>query len=619
MVASTKKSAKGRVLLGASHSVIENLGLIYLGGLARDEGWERKYSLVRNHDFSQFFEDVRDFKPDVVGFNIYTGAHNQLFEAFDRLRKDFPDVRTAIGGPHATYFPEDAVQHADFAVMSEGFRSFRKILRREVGPGILELKEVEEFPRDDREGFYRDSQAHGKSPIKSIIGMTGCPYRCKYCYNSTDKSAIIVPKALVSKNNGIIELSILAQDKKSHGMGGRLFPLNERNVDDVLMEGRRIVKNWPETRMLYFQDDVFGFDTKPGGFLEQLAERWPREVGIPFHAQMRWEMAIQDGERRLDLIKKAGSSGMTLAIEAADSAVREEVLDRNMPEQYMFEGMKRLVERGFKVRTEQITALPYGYTTIPTKMNLDADLEVLELNVRLREATSGPVIAWASTLAPYKRTKIGDDCEKYGYYNGNNNDVPDEFFKRSVLKFPKEWIGPKLAEIKNNPEVWLSESELERYRDQNTELRNHFNTFALIPDGHKLAEKYLKSSEPFSYERLGREIENHLKSISQKDSRAEDILETVKRLRSATYGLDGNPKDRKLIEDIHKLAPYISVLPKAELMPERVIRYAREINNGELSPYILSTVVRHHLYENALYEIDSGQRPAERERYPAKI
>ena len=102
--------SKKRVLLGASYSVIEPLGLLHLAGLARDIGWERNFHLVKEHDYGEFFEKVKDFKPDVVGFNVYTGNHTQLFEAFKRLKAEHPDIVTIVGGPHATYFPSDCIK-----------------------------------------------------------------------------------------------------------------------------------------------------------------------------------------------------------------------------------------------------------------------------------------------------------------------------------------------------------------------------------------------------------------------------------------------------------------------------------------------------------------------------
>ena len=148
------KKSKGRILLGASHSLIEPLGLLHLGGLARDLGWERSYQLVKKHDYEDFFRAIRDFKPNVVGFNIYTGNHLQLFEAYDHLKKDFPNILTIIGGPHATYFPSEAIKYTDYVVMSEGFNSLRKILRGESEKGILPMTKKETFPHPDRETFY---------------------------------------------------------------------------------------------------------------------------------------------------------------------------------------------------------------------------------------------------------------------------------------------------------------------------------------------------------------------------------------------------------------------------------------------------------------------------------
>ena len=52
---------KKRVLLAASYSVIEPLGLLHLGGLARDLGWERKYFLLKGNDSEELIEKRRLF------------------------------------------------------------------------------------------------------------------------------------------------------------------------------------------------------------------------------------------------------------------------------------------------------------------------------------------------------------------------------------------------------------------------------------------------------------------------------------------------------------------------------------------------------------------------------
>lgn len=606
---------KKRLLLGASYSVIEPLGLLHLGGLTKEENWEVNYHLVLDHDFETFFEKVRDFKPDIVGFNVYTGNHLQLHNAFKRLKKDRPNTATIVGGPHPTYFPSESTQIADFVVMSEGFGALRRILRGQAEKGILPMQETQRFPHPDRETFYREYPEHGRSKIKSFITMTGCPYKCTYCYNSSEPEDIVATKEIIEKVKEGFSLNVAGKGHKKMGMGGRLFPFNVRSVDDVVAEGRDIAEKWP-TEVLYCQDDVHGFDIKE--WLPSLAKHWPNEVGIPYHAQMRWEMTRE--KERLDILRKAGCFGLTLAIESADYIIRKEVLDRPMPEEIMFDGMKAAIERGFKVRTEQITGLPYGATSKRTPINLEADLQLIELNVKLREQTGGPTMAWASTLAPYKGTKLGAYCERFGHYTGDNSDVPDTFFERSVLRFPREWVGLELEERKKEPGVWLHPDELELYRDRNRELRTHFNTFCLVPEGHELARRYLTSPLPFSYERLGKETKKQLISLAERgNKRAEQILINLTNVEKKIAEKSQKRKEKiNLNGEFGSLAPYFAILPKAELAIDRALRYAAETEG--LSPRILSRAVRHHLYDNVLYEVGEGsQRSLERERYPSKI
>lgn len=571
---------KKRLLLGASYSIIEPLGLLHLAGLARDLDWDRKIILVKDNNYDEFFNIVQQYKPDVIGFNAYTGNHTHIFNTLKRIKELYPHIKTVVGGPHPTYFPSDSLKSADYVVMSEGFGAFKKILNGTASPGILPMLNTEKFPFPDRETFYKDYPQHANSKIKSIISMTGCPYTCTYCYNSSTPDDI--------KEN--LPPEIADNIGKIMGLGGRLFPHNVRSVDDVIAEAKEIVQKWP-TSLIYFQDDVHGFDIKE--WMKEFAERWPKEVGIPYHAQMRWEMTRS--EDRLDLLVKAGCTGLTLAIEAADPHIRSEVLNRQMKDNLVFDGMKAVTSRGLKVRTEQITGLPYGATTEETPINLEADLALIELNVKLRELSGGPTMAWASTLVPYAGTKLGLYCTQYGHFNTTRtHEIRDTFFERSIMRFPKKWIGPELENLKDDESVWLSGSELERYRDQNQQLRSLFNFFTLIPQGHILAKSYLENDEPFTFERLGKETIEHLKNIGDTQ-----VLENIDVLMNIVP--EFNLKEEQKATVI-SLLPYFACLPKAELALRRFVKYGK--NNDGLTSTVLSTATRHHLYDEILYAVE---------------
>jgi radical SAM superfamily enzyme YgiQ (UPF0313 family) len=484
-----------KILLGATHSVIEPLGLLHLSTIARQEGYASKIALATN-GFKEFDRIVENFNPSFLGFTVYTGNHNQVFEYLDSLKAKNKDLNIIIGGPHPTYFPKESSKHADYIVLSEGFSAFRKILKNEAKKGIVPLTEREPFPPSDREDFYNSYKEYGDSPIKSIIAETGCPFSCTYCYNSSTISNI--EDALDSQQK--IEMS------NALGSSKRLFPRSSRSVEDIISEIENIKRISPLTQMIYFQDDVFGADRE---WIKEFTEKYS-EVGLPFHAQMRFENADPKNpicRERIDLLEEAGCTGLTFAIESSNDIIRREVLNRNMKEDLMFDTLSYLNKLGYKVRTEQMLGLPYGATTHETKINLEADLETLEFNVRLKKETGLPTMAWASIFAPYRGTKIGEYCKNHGFYSGGNNDVPETFFQRSVLNFPKAWIGPGLSA--DEKEYWLNKEEQEKYKDDLQMLRDLFSYFSLVPKGHELARKFLNQKDK-SFFGLSTETRRHL-------------------------------------------------------------------------------------------------------------
>ena len=97
--------------------------------MAKQEGWEIKYVLVKDNDYTVIDDAVRDFKPDLFGFTLYSGNHMEVFKYLETFRKLYPGIKTCLGGPHPTYFPGSCTNYADYVIVSEGFNSFRNLLR----------------------------------------------------------------------------------------------------------------------------------------------------------------------------------------------------------------------------------------------------------------------------------------------------------------------------------------------------------------------------------------------------------------------------------------------------------------------------------------------------------
>jgi hypothetical protein len=679
------------VLLGATWSVIENLGIMTVGEVAKQEGCEVHYCQPKNHDFTEFRATVEDLRPDIVGYNCYSGCQTQLTDGLlEWLKREHPEIRTVMGGPHGTYFPMDFIPPdgpplVTNVVMSEGLNAFRRIVRGEVGPGIIEFKDenMEHIPVPDREGYYRDSPFHKNSPMVSVFGESGCEFDCEYCNNSTTGAFIVIPDHLRPPQDRLaLSLNVMPAGAAGCGdgeegscasttaskKGSRAFPRNRVSIETYIADGHQIKRLCPNVKSAYDQSDIWLQQCRPGGLHHTLAPIWAEEIGLPINGQMRHEMLRgEDGDRRLDLAEIMGVQSITLANESEDPVIRKYVLSRNHPQEDIYNSAKKLAERGIKQRSEQILGLISGTTPVPSKMNLNLDLATLGLNVDLVRQYGQPHVIWASQLVLYAGTGIGVRGFEEGFALEDCRDPQDEFFDRLKHRFLREWVGPEsdgvhMGELRHekmktrswiatqmrkgnpipadiaaryeevstryaalckglreNSSVWMSGSELESHYDRVAELQKHFNVFGLIPEGDVLARKYLESEQPFSYNRLGRETEEHLRVLTQRGNiRASEIVDTIEGLRNARYlDLNGDPGDVQIREDLGRLAPYLAVLPTPDVAAQYVVNYAKDQefqsrarSKGDpeigVGPNTLSTAVRRYLYARVLYEYDDS-------------
>lgn len=578
------------ILVGRYH-IIEPLGLLYLMGVAKDCGWDAEIRLVKDLDFESLVREVERGRPDLVCFSIWTGYHLPAFAACDRMRA--LRIPLAIGGPHATYFAEECLKHADWVVRHTGFRMLARILRGELPRGIhFDPDRGARFPVPDRDRVYETYPALGQNPIKSIIASVGCPYKCSYCY---------APRA-----------------NRDHGG----FELNLRPVDDVVQEARRIRRRWP-VKMIYFQDDIFGFDIP---WLEEFAGKWREQVGIPWHCQIRLELTRD--VRRLDLFREGGCTGITLAIESGNDFLRRFVLHRGMPDDLIVEGCRKIQRLGFSLRTEQILAVPFS--------DIETDLETLDLNCRIR-----PDLAWTSILAPYGGTEMGAIAERFGFYRGNNDDLTETFFDRSVLRHAEGgrraveplvrglsrhhqdnpllrmqavprtedvadlYDVPDGMDLQMPPRVgelrYLDPAANARYCDQTVMLHDLFYWLAYVPDGALLGREIIgRPREDWTWSMVGQLAEQHLLA------RGYDWVRGRVRRDLGLAGYYHPDVEERMMENPY----YFAFLPSGR---DLAIQWAREggfrLSDSRAQFARLSTATRHWLYDHALYRTEPAVLP----------
>lgn len=137
-------------------------------------------------------EDLGEHLPDSIDL-VFIGAFTeaaQLAYALSNLFRSRGAI-TAIGGPHARCYPEDAVRYFDYVLGFTDKATIREVLRdccqhRPIGIRVAARQQPATLP-GVRERWKFIEPTLKKAPfIKMVpmIGSLGCPYTCSFCIDS---------------------------------------------------------------------------------------------------------------------------------------------------------------------------------------------------------------------------------------------------------------------------------------------------------------------------------------------------------------------------------------------------------------------------------------------------
>lgn len=140
---------------------------------------------------------IESFKPDLVGFAVYTYAHKKSYDFIAEVKAIAGGAHVIVGGPHVSTAREEflkAVPAVDYGCVLEGeellyelcqgvpLAEIRGLFYRESGaikytgdrPFVIDLDEVA-WPK------YEKLNLDDYIGEKGLISSRGCPYKCTYC------------------------------------------------------------------------------------------------------------------------------------------------------------------------------------------------------------------------------------------------------------------------------------------------------------------------------------------------------------------------------------------------------------------------------------------------------
>jgi anaerobic magnesium-protoporphyrin IX monomethyl ester cyclase len=367
---------------------------------------------------------VRQFEPQVLAYSIMTGEHNYHINLNAMIRSQY-DCFSIFGGPHPTFKPDMIeMDKVDAICRGEGDIAFPELLdrmergadfsnvpnlwirkpdgtivRNDLGPLVEDL---DELPFPDRELLYDAEPFFRFRGMRLFMAARGCPYRCSYCFNHA--------------------YNRLTKDK------GRL--LRTRSVGNVLLEIRRVKEKY-FTNCVWIDDDTFLL--KPKGWLEEFAERYPKEIGIPLFLNGRANLIPDNDTGRL--LQRMGCRTLCLGVECGNEQVANDLLKRNLDNQEIVNACEILHKCGIQILTQNLVGLPVDDP-------LKTDLETLDLNIRLR-----PYLAHDHLLYPYPETEVGEVAIKRGLFDSNFEKVFVTVKIDSVLNFHDPALRRKLVNL----------------------------------------------------------------------------------------------------------------------------------------------------------------------------
>jgi radical SAM superfamily enzyme YgiQ (UPF0313 family) len=249
------------------------------------------------------------------------------------------------------------------------------------------IDDLDSLPFPDRALVYDRDPVAARSKIKHFLTGRGCPYNCTYCFNH-------------------------ALGEIYRGKGNRF---RQQSVDYVIEDIGRVRDRYP-LEFVVFVDDTFVLSKE---WLAEFAEKYPREIGLPFFCNTRANLVTAEQVR---LLKEAGCHSVSMGIETGNDRIRNDLLKRRMSQEQILEAARLIRQGGLHFTTTNMIGLPTS--------TLQDDFETMELNIQAK-----PSYAHVFIFQPYPRTELGEFTREHGWMVGTFDDIGEVAWDHSVLEF----------------------------------------------------------------------------------------------------------------------------------------------------------------------------------------
>lgn len=388
-------------------------GIAYLSAVLKKSGHQTSLvHLTKEIPVEDFQKKIKSLKPDLIGFSA-TSHMFPFVQKYAAATKEITAVPIICGGVHATLCPEEVLadKNIDMICRGEGELAFLelcqkmekgepienieniwgkkngKIYKNRIRPVIVDLNLL---PFPDREIFDYPNLNLEKKGVATFMPSRGCPFQCTFCCEYTFRKLYPNPQNYI----------------------------RFRSPQLTIVEIKETIKKYPFIKFVRFDDDLLFVNRK---WVKEFTEMYKKEIGLPFSADMRIDMA---SEELFTLLKEAGAHLFRFGVESGNDYILKEVLNKGITVTQTKKAFKLAEEKGIKAQAYNMVGVPYeGPKEILDTIKLNAQIE--------------PDISVVSIFYPYRGTRLYEICLEKGFFKEKKNQkIPKNYYSYSVLILP---------------------------------------------------------------------------------------------------------------------------------------------------------------------------------------
>ncbi len=346
---------------------LENNGTRHVASSLREAGFRvteiyfkdwvnNRFPWPEEHEVQNLLNLLRERRIDVVGFSVRASAFHRMAKYLTERVRSSLGLPVLWGGMHPTFLPELCIEIADYIsvgetdhIVQEFFirldegrsvhdcpsfwvRQGDTVYRNDIAP----LVELDEIPFRDFHTSEDKFHVEGHkvsvgdpfvtNPEYTVLASRGCPYwTCTFCSNTLTKP--------------------LYEGK------GKSFRI--RSVEHLIQEMEYAKELCTDIKVVRFDDEVFPIRSE---WVDELAEKWPARVGIPFEVLCDPRMVRLEPLQKL---KQAGLRAVCMGIQASER-VNQEFYKRNTTNQMILDAQRIFREVGVVSNLQIIWDDPYS-------------------------------------------------------------------------------------------------------------------------------------------------------------------------------------------------------------------------------------------------------------------